>query len=249
MQTANEMTTKIDSIIDHALTHYEAAKNRLDDAMRLLGEARNHASSAGYSYYLSNMRYGLDVNQANRELTIAVWRNLIRKTGIVTLMDSQTREKMDDDLQKNPMELTRENIKNILFDLYQRKDTILAGSLINVFRQLSRQYKSNDQIKLTGNRVVIYIGKGWGRDSRYTDKLTDLDRILHFFDGAKEPTAHKETLGYRVAWSEEPEIENNYLRVKTFKNGNAHVFFKRKDLIKQCNRLIAYHHKNQLGQT
>lgn len=248
MEYANELTTKFDSIIDATLTNYEAATARFDEAINLIRLAQDHAKQAGYDYYLSRLGYELKPEQYNKELTKNVWRELINKTGITTLMDSQTRQQMESDLEKNPPELTRENIRTILFDLYNRKDEILADSLINVFRSLTRRYKSNDKIKLTGKRIIIPIGQGFGRCSSHTDKLTDLDRIFHFLDGKKEPTVHRETLGYRAAYGDEFEIENDYFRIRIYMNGNAHIYFKRLDLVDQCNRLIAYHNKNRLGK-
>lgn len=41
-------------------------------------------------------------------------------------------------------------------------------------------------------------------------------------------------------------FETDYLRVKWFKNGNAHIEFRRMDLVEQMNRIIARHYPNVL---
>ena len=241
------LSTKMESLIDAAISNYHQAQIEMQQANTYLQKAIESARLAGCDYYYTRKQYLLEPKE-EKKLREYVWRSLIQKTGIITLMDSESRKKMDRDLETQPMELTKANILYVLQDLYERRDTILANSLINVFRSLTRRYKSNDKLKLTDKRIIIYIGKGFSRSSDYTDKLTDLDRIFHFLDGQTMTTHRPETLGYRACYGNEDELENAYFRIRIFKNGNAHIYFKRKDLIDQCNRLIAYHYKNQIGQ-
>lgn len=241
------LSTKLEALVDAALANYHQAQIEIRKADEHLKKAITSAKLAGCDYYYSRQQYLLNAEE-ERRLKEYVWRSLIEQTGIVTLMDSETRRKMDRDLNTQPLELTKANILYVLQDLYQRKDTILANSLLNVFRSLTRRYKSNDKLKLTDKRIIIYIGQGYFRSTSYTDKLTDLDRIFHFLDGQQMTTVHNETLGYLACYSDEDELENDYFRIRIFKNGNAHIYFKRKDLIDQCNRLIAYHSKQQIGK-
>lgn len=241
------LSTKMESMVDMAITNYHQAQIEMQEANRLLQKARASAKLAGCDYYYSQYQHLLDQRE-EKQLKHYVWRSLIEKTGIITLMDSETRRQMDKDLETQPLELTKANILYVLQDLYERRDTILANSLINVFRSLTRRYKSNDKLKLSDKRIILYIGQGAYRSTSYTDKLTDLDRIFHFLDGKTMTTQRPETLGYLACYGDKDELENAYFRIRIFKNGNAHVYFKRKDLIDQCNRLIAYHYKQQLGR-
>ncbi len=220
------LSTKLEALVDAALANYHQAQIEIR-------QANEHLQKAIISAKLAEE---------------CVWRSLIEQTGIVTLMDSATRRKMDHDLSTQPLELTKANILHVLQDLYQRKDTILANSLLNVFRSLTRRYKSNDKLKLTDKRIIIYIGEGFSRSTSYTDQLTDLDRIFHFLDGKQMTTERAKTLGYQACYGDEDELENDYFRIRMFKNGNAHIYFKRKDLVDQCNRLIAYHSQHQIGK-
>ena len=242
------LSTKMESMVDIAIANYHQAQQEIQQANRYLQKAMVSANKAGYRYYYSRHQYALNDRMEEQKLKQYVWRSLIEKTGIITLMDSETQRKMDKDLETQPLELTKANILSVLQDLYNRRDAILADSLINVFRALTRQYKSNDPLKLSDKRVIIYVGQGVYRSTQYTDKLTDLDRIFHFLDGQSMTTKRADTLGYLACYGQQDEIENSYFRIKLFKNGNAHVYFKRPDLIDKCNRLIAYHHKNQLGR-
>ena len=242
------LSTKMESLIDTAISNYHQAQIEMQQANKYLQKAIESARLAGCDYYYTRKQYLLDPKE-EKKLREYVWRSLIEKTGIITLMDSETRRKMDKDLETQPLELTKANILYVLQDLYERRDTILANSLINVFRSLTRRYKSNDRLQLSDKRIIIYIGQGMYRSNNYTDKLTDLDRIFHFLDGKAMTTNRLETLGYLACYGDNDELENDYFRIRIFMNGNAHIYFKRKDLIDQCNRLIAYHYKNQIGQT
>jgi hypothetical protein len=42
------------------------------------------------------------------------------------------------------------------------------------------------------------------------------------------------------------QVENDYLAIRTFKNGNGHVMFKRPDLVDAMNRIIAKHYPGAL---
>ena len=42
------------------------------------------------------------------------------------------------------------------------------------------------------------------------------------------------------------EFVNEYVRVKTFKNGNGHVYLLRPDLVQELNKVLAKHYPNAL---
>jgi hypothetical protein len=239
----SELTTKLDSLIQTRLQAYHAAIKARQMAQQYLKIAQAEASAAGYSYYLSMAQHEFG-DRADADLKRGFWRSMIDATRLSAMMDSETRDKMEADIEKRPPEPTKENAENILLDLFNRRDTIIADSLLNVFRGLSAEYRSNDKAKLTDKRLVIYMGSRWGHSS----KLTDLDRFFHFIDGKDFNAQNRgETLGYRVEYAKEDVIETEYFKIRKFKNGNAHLYFLRKDMIDQCNRLIAYHNKNRLA--
>ncbi len=245
----NELTSKAESQVDAITINCNQAIIEAQKAHKTLKKARQSAEAVGYGYFLQSANNEFRLVSEIKSLKQAAWLKIIDLTGIKTLMDSKSHQAMYKDLQENPMEVTKANILSVLQDLYSRKDTILANSLINVFKRLDRDYKSNSRqaIKLSGKKAIIFVGTGFGRTISNCDQITDLDRILHFMDGKSMTTDCRETMGYKVAYGDSEEVESEYLRVKMFKNGNAHIYFKRPDLIDQCNRLIAYYHKNQLG--
>ncbi len=242
-----QLTTKLTSQIDAIIANYNQAVIESRKAAKMLDKARESARLAGYRYFY-NTQLSRPYEEEN-DLKRFVWLGILQLTGIVTLMDSQTERAMWKDLSENPLEVTKSNILSVLQDLYERKDEILANSLINVFRSLNRNHKGNaaQRTKLSGKRLIIDICSPYYGSDTQAAKLTDLDRILHFLDGKTMTTDHRETLGYKAVYSKDTEIESDYLKVRLFKNGSAHIYFKRKDLIDQCNRLIAYHHEKQLG--
>ena len=71
-----------------------------------------------------------------------------------------------------------------------------------------------------------------------TEKNVDaLGNVLSMLDG-KGIEKHPNTLSCMVnaAWNENRVFENAYLIMKGFKNGNAHITFKRMDLVAKINQ-------------
>jgi hypothetical protein len=244
------INNRFDSIISEHLAGYNNALNAQKNAEEWLVKARAEAKRCGYDHFLSlrlSDRSGSD--KAKKELLKNAWRSLIEKTKLSVLMDTETKARMDADLETNPPVLSEVNIRSILHDLYNRRDEILAASLLNVIYGLSTRFKSNNKFKLTGKRIIVGLGVTPYNSSDKAGKLTDLDRILHYMGGrAFDAEKYDETLGYQATYSKEREIDSHYLRVVLHANGNAHVYFKEAANIEQCNKLIAYHNKNRLGK-
>ena len=244
------INNRFDSIISEHIAGYNNALNAQKNAEEWLIKARAEAKRCGYDYFLSlRLSDRSDSDKAKKVLLKNAWRSLIEKTKLSVLMDTETKAKMDADLETNPPALSEVNIRSILHDLYNRRDEILAASLLNVIYGLSTRFKSNNKFKLTGKRIIVGLGVTPYNSSDKAGKLTDLDRILHYMGGrAFDAEKYDETLGYQATYSKEREIESHYLRVVLHANGNAHVYFKEAANIEQCNKLIAYHNKNRLGR-
>ena len=76
-----------------------------------------------------------------------------------------------------------------------------------------------------------------------TDQLDDLVRVMSVLDGKPEPD-HRNGWYQRlnaVKSTLDPDAEDDYMRVRSFRNGNGHVTFKRPDLVDAMNRIIAKH--------
>ena len=177
-----------------------------------------------------------------------VWAVLIEITDLERLMD----KKAKDDLQRNldgddVPEATEENIFATLQTFAADADTIFKRGIANCFSALDRRFRSHDGWKI-GSRVILsYAFNEWGHwnyHRNHRDTLHDIDRTFAVLDGKEGPHMINGIVAAvdqsrRHGWqARQSECESEYFTVRAFKNGNAHVWFKRDDLVEKVNKLL-----------
>lgn len=183
------------------------------------------------------------------------WDMLLNKSGLRTFMNAAAREKWSRAVADREVpELTRENIEATFAEMHANRGDMFEKGVVDVFRGLSWDYKTNKP-RLFGKRIVLtrvtYQMGSWdtGIDGHAADKLDDLIRVMLVLDGKKEPdhrNGTRLTLG-GMKWPQSGDAElHGMLRVRGFKNRNAHVTFLRPDLVEKLNRILARHHPNAL---
>ena len=198
-----------------------------------------------------------------QEIDRAIWPSILRRTGLVGMMDKEARDNFDRDLASDPPECTEENIQATFQGLRADAYRIFRRGVVNVFRNLSREYRSHDGFKL-GPRTVIQYGVS---DYREYHTFGDADRIMTILDGGRVGEGWYSTLaerlrsevktewrsrgtGWKASGRSVPipgEITTEYWRVKWFQNANVHLWCRRLDLLRRANRLIAEHFEDALG--
>ncbi|WP_193017699.1 DUF4942 domain-containing protein, partial [Escherichia coli] len=79
-----------------------------------------------------------------RNLDREIWRDLMQRSGMLSLMDAQTRDTWYRSLEyDNFPEISEENILSTFEQLHQNKDEVFERGVINLFRGLSWNYKTN----------------------------------------------------------------------------------------------------------
>ena len=81
-----------------------------------------------------------------------------------------------------------------------------------------------------------------------TDMLDDLTRVFSVLDGKPEPDFRRGWYG-RISdcrTTSDPDAEDAYMSIRSFRNGNGHVTFKRPDLVDKMNLIIAKHYPGAL---
>jgi hypothetical protein len=194
-----------------------------------------------------------------REIDADVWRHLRDATGLRSLMDTKAVEEFDRRLEKDPPEVSVDNVIATFEDLAGNADAIFRRGLVETFRSLDRRYRSNDAFKIDDKIVLKGALNEWGNWTGYgriDDRISDLDRIMHVLDGKAVPDRRGNAtaqIGDAVRARRENMVmlggtcETEYLHVKWFKNGNVHLRMKRADLVERCNKLIAQECGEVLG--
>lgn len=263
------MTNLIPSIsIANYLQQRDVVVEKIDAALDLLGEANDiaqRASLGDVGGLLQNMTYHREhaLSSGAREylrkaLDAQGWRYLMTETGLKSFMDSKSRAQWEEQIQncKTPP-LTADNIAATFGNLYDQRGEMFDRGVIEVFRKLSWDYKTNTP-NAFGQKIVLRCflanyGPGWFPQlhSRTSDEIDDLMRVMHVLDGKPEPDHRWGTYAmFREARAEKADTvtgermhaENEYLHFRWFKNGNAHVTFKRPDLVEKMNRILGKHY-------
>lgn len=250
---------KIISCRQHALT-------RVAEALALLEEADTFSVAAGgeYIFSLDANRSG-DLFSGKRDVVLQritkrndryIWRDLMNKSGMLTLMDEKAKDEWNHNLYEgNYPEVTHDNIVASFEQLNREKVAVFERGVINVFRSLSWNYKTNVPHmfgkKIIMNGVVSYDKWGFSANYYNRSKLDDLERILSLLDGKTIPD-HR--VGVSVQFSEHvnqcnkeaDDFESEYFTLRYFKKGSGHLVFKRPELTEKLNAILSRHYPNAL---
>ena len=148
------------------------------------------------------------------------------------------------------------NILSTFEQLYLNKGDVFERGVINVFKGLSWDFKTNSPCKFGGKIIVSGLVKcdrwgfgllwGWQRD-----RLADLERMLMLLDGKPIPDNRADVTRRLANHIHENRHSNRYedemFAIKYFQKGTAHITFKRQELVDKLNDIIARHYPGMLA--
>jgi predicted RNA methylase len=169
-------------------------------------------------------------------------------------MDRQAREEFRASLSDDPPEPTPETIAATLRHFIGESPMIFSRGIANAFSKLDRRFRSHDGFKI-GARVILdrYVSEYGSITCRGEETLRDVERVFMVLDGLDHPEAAAGIVGAirHGAGYREPRpcvIESDWVRVRIFKNGNAHLWFTKPDLVRKVNRLLADYYGEAIGE-
>lgn len=190
-----------------------------------------------------------------RRIERSAWRELFDRSGYRSIMSASARQQFDEDVEKGRLPpLTADNVIATFEALRENRVAMMEDGVVDAFRSLSWDYKTNSPVKF-GKRAIFkgydcMCGRWWNVCHYGQDKLDDLLRVLHVLDGRPAPD-HRE--GARAllqaalpSGAGGGESEDEMVGVRSFKNGNVHVTFKRRDLVDRMNQIVASRYPHAL---
>lgn len=178
----------------------------------------------------------------------SIWKDLMNKSGMLALMDAQARDEWYNSLEKDDIPaVSEENILSTFEQLHQSKAEVFERGIINVFKGLSWDYKSNSPCKF-GKKIIVdglVQYDRWGfhfRHGRRREQLADLDRMLNLLDGKPVPENRNDLsvrLDAHICKQHASVYEDEYVEIRYFQKGTGHIIFKRSDLIDKMNGIVA----------
>lgn len=258
-------STSIERIVtgrNAALGQIEMLIQKLDEISRLTssigGNVANHwAMRQGHSYDCWLVQ---PVDKAmpviTRNIDRSIWRDLMLKSGMLTLMDAEARSQWAKNLEEGELPAISEaNILSTFEQLHHNKQDVFERGIINVFKGLSWDYKTNNPCyfgkKIIVNNLVKHdrwgysLNWGWRRD-----QLADLERMLYLLDGRSIPdNRHDVSVRFMDFVRDNPHqqvFEDDLFTIRYFQKGSGHITFKRLDLVEKMNDIVAKHYPGML---
>ena len=200
------------------------------------------------------------LTRARQDLDRGIWTHLLHATNLERLMDATAREQFREQLRTDPPEATADNCYATMTGLLGDSGMIFKRGIATAFSKLDRRFRSHDGFKI-GTRVVLSNAfqdfGGWNHYRHHDETLRDIERTFLTLDGKPHPewaagfmgaveTARREASGGGFDMRAF-ECEDGYFRLRAFKNGNAHLWFKRPDLVERVNLLLAEYYGEALA--
>ncbi|HEF0099542.1 TPA: DUF4942 domain-containing protein [Citrobacter youngae] len=192
-----------------------------------------------------------------RNIDRSIWKDLMKKSGMLSLMDAAARDEWYNSLEKDDIPAISEaNILSTFRQLHQSKSEVFECGVINVFKSLSWSYKTNSPCKF-GAKIIVSglvkydqwgFGLNWGCQR---DGLADLERMMMLLDGKPIPDNRADVtrrLGDHIHENRHSNrYEDEMFTIKYFQKGTAHITMKRPDLVDKLNDIIAKHYPGMLA--
>lgn len=259
-------STSIERIVtgrDAALKQIEQLIQQLDSISRLTSEigggtAQDWAMKSGHRYnswLIENTDKALPA--ITRNIDRNIWRDLMLKSGMMALMDAEAREQWRQNLEECDLPTISEaNVLSTFEQLHLNKMDVFERGIINVFKGLSWDYKTNNPCSF-GKKIIISnlvkydkwgynLNWGWQRD-----RLADLERMLTILEGQSIPDSRADVIRRLDDHIHENRHSTHYedkmFSIKYFQKGTAHIIFNRPDLVDKLNDIIARHYPGMLA--
>ena len=258
-------STSIERIVtgrDAALKQIETLIRQLDNVSRLTsgigGNIASHwAMRQGHSFDCWLMQPVDKVMPViTRNIDRSIWRDLMLKSGMLTLMDAEARSQWAKSLEEGDLPAISEaNILSTFEQLHYNKQDVFERGIINVFKGLSWDYKTNNPCCF-GKRIIVNslvkhdkwgysLNWGWRRD-----QLADLERMLYLLDGKTIPdNRHDVSIRFMDFVRGNPHqqvFEDDLFSIRYFQKGSGHITFRRLDLVEKMNDIVAKHYPGML---
>ncbi|WP_367198741.1 DUF4942 domain-containing protein [Amorphus sp. 3PC139-8] len=256
--------------IEELCGHRDRAIELFVEAERLLAEASQSAALAAPSvpcagHIPEDARLALFCPTSRssfgelmrRSIDADAWEHLIKAAQLERIMDRTARSKFREQLKSDPAPFTAETARSTMETLLADSELIFKRGVAQAFSGLDRRFRTHDGFKI-GSKIILeraFDDLGYWNHHRGADEtLRDVERALYVLDGKPHPDRNAGIAGTidearrHLSWGPKAfYCEDDYFRFRVHKNGNAHVWFKRNDLLRKVNLLLADYYGAALG--
>lgn len=182
---------------------------------------------------------------ARRIVDTDVWSHIIAITDLERLMDKKAKDQFRQQLITEPPEVTEENVFATLQQFMLDAGTIFKRGIAECFSGLDRRFRSHDGWEIGGRIILSYAFDQyghWNYHRNHQDTFADVERVFRTLDDNPAQVCeivHRLNEARRGRFERhQSHIETQYFTIRAYKNGNAHIWFKRDDLLERVNQLL-----------
>lgn len=202
---------------------YEAAEKRLNQAVQVIG---------GFTGDSFPRKQHLSEAEGQRILLSSTWLAIYKRLNLDKVFSAEDKRKFHQSLA-NPAPLTMENLQATFGCYWENPRYYILKGLAEAFCKLDKFYKSHSNfgigVKGLPKRVIIRSFSGYG--SWGSDHLKDMCEAMLQVTGEELLTQYELQLIYSHKLRNESfELPRLGLSIRTFQNGNAHVYFSQRAL-------------------
>lgn len=237
--------------ISEVVAEYEEKLGRLDAALadhEAAGEALKIACSIGGTYGRQNIDTGNNhIVTLKRNLLTSAWLNVYEGANLKKVMSAKDKNLFEQSLA-DPAPFTIDNIKASFGDYWMNPRENILRALAEVFSDLDPAFKSHEKMKIgvkgLPKRVIIR-----NVDSIYGygfDKVKDIVTALAQYQEIDLPD-HEEINNLivrgacHIGKDDKKHFIKRGLTMKTYQNGNAHLYFDKVTLVDINKALAEYY--------
>ena len=198
--------------------------------------------------------YNKFINQLQSE----AWMKIFDHPKFQGSLTERARKAMDEFRSKQKrLDFNMENIEKMLYAVMDKRDEFLYGAMEDAFATMTEYHEENrvyfegwksNKCWKVNHRVVLpyFVEYSFGHFSRgysRSSELTDIDRALCLASGKPFDSIQTVDSALRNQFSIDDkhagEVHSTFFRVRFYKKGTIHLYFKDLELLKQFNYLVA----------
>jgi len=196
-----------------------------------------------------------DIEDIRKKLDASYWYDFFNKNQIEKYVTQADKEKMLEDMEKNPVAFNSVNAMDMLKGFIGSKEATATNMIKKVYKNISDAYFCNSSNRGQSEKrlqkglsksirlSIFYIRHGelpsYVSDSNSNFHLiSDLERALYLCDGKLQPDyQHSVTaIATEVLRKDEKIVDAPYFRFQIYKNGNIKLEFKSKEVLARFNK-------------
>ncbi|MGV7183780.1 DUF4942 domain-containing protein [Xanthomonas axonopodis] len=216
---------------------------KIESAFQQIHDAVWHAKEGmlyGLRLHDNEIFMGRQKNELIEVIDRTAWDYLMKQSGLWSFLDAASRNTWLSSLSRDEvLPFTQSNITATFSQYYDSRSKMRDQGLSDLFLGLNKNYKTN-QCHLFDRKCIVKLADWYGNfDYGSVSKIDDLARVFCELDGKPEFDHRHATHEMLIKGCWDEAQWNEFFSLKLFKNKNAHITFKRLDLLDKLNQELA----------